>query len=181
MASLYPKKLQDKSNLALEKCMNKCFDIALKPMMFLFFDTCDERILPYLAQAFHVEGLEGWNIAATIQEKRNLLKDALLIHRYKGTKAALKRVLKVLNITGEIKEWFEYRGRPMYFKVILEVFDKPLSLETEMKLIELIYEYKNLRSKLEVIETYLTEKANMYTYCHIVSGLTISIGVIDND
>lgn len=181
MASLFPKKLQDKSNLALEKCMNKCFDIALKPMMFLFFDSCDERLLPLLANAFHVEGLEGWNFTATVQEKRNLLKESLLIHRYKGTKAALKRVLKVLNVTGEIQEWFEYQGRPMYFKVVLEVFDKPLSIETETRLIELIYEYKNLRSKLEGIEIYLTETANMYTYCHLVSGTTISIEVINDD
>lgn len=181
MTSLFPKVLQDKSNLALEQCMNKCFDIALKPMMFLFFDTCDERLLPYLAQAFHVEGLEGWNFATTIQEKRNLLKEALLIHRYKGTKTALKRVLKTLNVTGEIQEWFEYRGRPMYFRVLLEVFDKPLSLETETKLVELINEFKNVRSKLETIEIYLTETVNMYTYCQVVSGTTISIEVINDD
>lgn len=179
IASLFPKALQDKSNLAMEKVINKAFDIALKPMMFLFFDTCDARILPLLAAAFHVQGIEGWDFAKTEQEKRNLLKEALLIHRYKGTKAALKRVLNVLNITGEIHEWFEYRGRPMYFKVLLEVFDKPLSIETETQLIELIYEFKNVRSKLEVLEIYLIETAKMYTYCQLVSGQTISVDVIE--
>lgn len=180
IVSLYPKVLQDESNLAMEKVINKAFDIALKPMMFLFFDTCDAKILPLLAMAFHVQGIEGWDFAKTEQEKRNLLKEALLIHRYKGTKAALKRVLKVLNITGEIQEWFEYRGRPMYFKVLLEVFDKPLSIETETQLVQLIYEFKNVRSKLETLEIYLTETANMYTYCQVVSGQTISVEVIND-
>lgn len=178
MVSLYPKALQDKSNLAMEKVINKAFDIALKPLMFLFIDECDVRILPLLAKAFHIEGLEGWLFASSDKEKRNLLKEALLIHRYKGTKAALKRVLRVINVTGTIEEWFENRGRPMYFKVLLEVFDKPLTLETETRLIQLINEFKNVRSKLEVIEIYLTQKANMYTYSHLVSGITTEVKVL---
>ena len=66
----------------------------------------------------------------------------------------------------------------MYFKVLLNVFDKELSLETELKLITLINEFKNERSKLESIDIYLNETANMYIYPNIISGLTISIGVI---
>lgn len=181
MVSLFPKALQDESNLALEKVADKAFDIALKPLMWLFLDTCDEKLLPLLASAFHIEGLEGWSFAKTDTEKRNLLKQAILIHRYKGTKAALKRVLKVLNVNGKIKEWFEYDGRPMYFKVLLEVFDKPLTLETETQLIQLIYEFKNVRSKLESIEMYLTSTTNVYTFCHVIGGHTTSIGVLYND
>ena len=67
----------------------------------------------------------------------------------------------------------------MYFKVMLEVFDKPLTLETELKLIKLINEFKNVRSKLETIEIYLTQQVKMHTYCHVTSGLTVSIGVIN--
>lgn len=179
MASLFPKALQDKSNLALEKVINEVFTFSLKPLMFLFIDHCDERLLTILAKSFHVMGDEGWDFAETLKQKRDLVKNAILIHRYKGTKAALKRVLNVLNVTGEINEWFEYKGRPMYFKVLLEVFDKPLTIETELRLIKLINEFKNVRSKLEKIEIYLTQKAKMHTYCHITSGLTISISVID--
>lgn len=179
MQSLFPTALRDKSNLTLEKVINEVFKFDLKPLMFLFIDQCDERLLKILAQSFHVMGDEGWDFANTLTEKRNLVKNAILIHRYKGTKAALKRVLNVLNVTGSITEWFEYNGRPMYFRVLLEVFDKPLSIDTELKLIRLINEFKNVRSKLETIEIYLTQKANMYTYCHVTSGLTISIGVIN--
>lgn len=175
MVSLFPKALQDKSNLAMEKVVNRAFDVALKPLMYLFIDSCDERILPLLAYAFHIEGLEGWNYAKSDKEKRSLLKEALLIHRYKGTKAALIRVLKVLNVKGEIKEWFEYRGRPMYFKVLLEVFDKPLTIETETQLIELIYEFKNVRSKLEALEVILSSNAKVYTYCRCLYGETVTI------
>lgn len=179
MPSLFPKVLQDKSNLALEKVINNVFTFDLKPMMFLFIDHCDERLLAILAKSFHVMGDEGWNYAETLTEKRNLIKNALLIHRYKGTKAALKRVLNILNVTGEINEWFEYKGRPMYFKVLLEIFDKPLNIETETRLISLINEFKNERSKLEAVEVYLTQTVKMHTYCHLIGGLTTSIGVIN--
>lgn len=69
----------------------------------------------------------------------------------------------------------------MYFKVLLEVFDKPLNIETELKLIELINEFKNVRSKLEAVEIYLTTEAPMYTYCQMIGGTTIEIGVINDD
>lgn len=179
MPSLFPKALQDKSNLAIEKVINEVFTFDLKPLMFLFIEQCDERLLSILAKSFHVMGNEGWNYAETLSEKRNLIKNALLIHRYKGTKAALKRVLKILNVTGEIKEYFEYNGRPMYFKVLLEVFDKPLSIETETRLISLINEFKNERSKLEAVEVYLTQTTKMHTYCQMIGGMTTSIGVIN--
>lgn len=175
MASLFPKVLQDDSNLALEKVTNKVFKFDLKPMMFLFIDHCDERLLPILAKAFHVMGDEGWNFANTIAEKRNLIKNALLIHRYKGTKAALKRVLNIMNIEGEVKEWFEYSGRPMYFKLILKVFDKNFDLETETKLIHLINTFKNTRSKLKALEVFLTSNAKVHTYCRCIYGETVTI------
>ena len=178
MPSLFPKILQDKSNLALEKIINSVFKFDLKPLIYLFIDDCEERFLKILAESFHVMGDEGWNHCQSLKEKRELIKESLLIHKYKGTKAALKRVLKVVNVSGEINEWFEYGARPMYFKVLLNVFDKELSLETELKLITLINEFKNERSRLESIDIYLNETANMYIYSNIISGLTISIGVI---
>ncbi|MDD3236799.1 MAG: phage tail protein I [Candidatus Gastranaerophilales bacterium] len=176
MGSLIPVVLQDQSNLAVEKCAAKAFEMDLKPLMIYAFDHVDLKFLPLLAEAFHILGDEGWNFAESEQEKRNLLKNALEIHRYKGTKYALLKVLETLNIQGDIKEWFEYEGNPYYFKVILNVFSRGLSETVEQQLIKLINTFKNARSRLEAIEVYLTSicKQNIFAYTKIGEIITIN-------
>jgi len=111
----------------------------------------DEELLDLLAWQFHVEGYE---LAKTVEEKRNLVKNAIELHRYKGTKYAVKKVLSTLNLGGEVKEWFEYGGKPYRFKLDLffeELIKHGITLtpEVQNKLIELINSYKNERSHLE--------------------------------
>lgn len=97
------------------------------------------------------------------------------MHRYKGTKYALKEILQTLNINGEIKEWFEYNGAPYYFKVILKLFDRNFSEENEDLLLALICEYKNVRSHLERLEIYLTTKVNTSIQIRIMESEVVTI------
>lgn len=93
----------------------------------------NESALVHLADQFHIMGNEGWLQAKTTAEKREIIKNAIELHRYKGTKYALIKVLNSLNIDGEIKEWFEYDGEPYFFKVILYIFTRPVDTETEAR------------------------------------------------
>lgn len=175
MTSLIPKVLQDESNLALEKCAAKAFDKDLKPLMIYAIDHLEEKYLYLMAEFFHILGDEGWNFARTIKEKRKLLKNARILHSYKGTKFALKRVLEILNFEGDIQEWQKYDGIPHHFRVILKVFDRNLDDETEDLLLRLINTFKNERAKLDTIEMYLCTRANMHTYCRLLIGEVITI------
>ena len=74
------------------------------------------------------------------------------MHRYKGTKYALEEICKTLNIVGTVDEWFNYGGKPYYFKVILNILNRQITAETEKTLRALIDEYKNERSWLESIK-----------------------------
>jgi len=113
----------------------------------------DEELLDLLAWQFHVEGYE---LAKTVEEKRNLVKNAIELHRYKGTKYAVEKVLSTLNLGGKVKEWFEYGGEPYRFKVDLGIKNKEITPELHQKLLELINKYKNERSWLEeVLLSYL--------------------------
>ncbi len=113
----------------------------------------DESLLDLLAWQFHVEGYE---LAKNVEEKRNLVKNAIELHRYKGTKYAVKGVLKFLNLPGEIQEWFEYQGEPYRFKVEVSSPSRQITPELRDKLIQLINEYKNERSWLdELVLSYL--------------------------
>ncbi len=108
----------------------------------------DSEILDLLAWQFHIEGYE---LAQSLEEKRNLIKRAIELHRYKGTKYAIKKVLEALNLEGRIWEWFEYNGSPYTFKVDIYSKGKFISPETESKLLDLIHQYKNERSHLEKV------------------------------
>ncbi len=124
-------------------------------------DTLSEEVIDLLAWQFHIEGYE---LAETEEEKRALVKKAIELHRYKGTRWAIKKVLELLNMQGVIKEWFEYGGEPYRFKVDVGISNKELTPELIDKLINLINEYKNERSLLEeLIATYLA-RGRCFTY-----------------
>jgi len=133
---------------AFERELKKIYELVETPAILSRIDELPEEVLDLLAWQFHVE---GWELASSVEEKRNLIKRAIELHRYKGTKWAIKKVLEALHLSGEIKEWYEYGGKPYYFKVDLGVQDKEITTELRDKLINLINEYKNARSHLEEI------------------------------
>lgn len=158
-----------------EICEERFSNIDLDCVLVSIIDNVPSDALPHLAEQYHITGNEGWLQALSEEEKRNLIKSAIKMHRYKGTKFALEEIFKTLNIVGSIDEWFKYGGQPYYFKVILQIFNRSINEETENRLRDLINEYKNERSWLEEIQFHLTSKANIYAYSATVSQETITV------
>ena len=121
-----------------EKIKSEIVNVLIYPRI----DELDEEVLDLLAWQFHIE---GYDLATDITEKRNLIKKAIELHRYKGTRYAIEEVLKILGLEGQIKEWYETNGElpPYTFSIITE--KEPDSIE---RLIKLVNEYKNVRSQL---------------------------------
>ncbi len=79
-------------------------------------------------------------------------------HLNKGTVGYLKRKLKEIAEDVNIIEWFDYQGRPYYFKISTgKTFN---SLKEYENLFLKIDENKNVRSWLEKIEIYKNYKIN---------------------
>lgn len=175
MASLLPAVLQDESNLAIEKCAFKALDVDVAPYMIWLVDRVDARLLPLLAKEFHVEGDEGWNFCKNEQEQRELIKAAIPLHRYKGTAKAVLRVLEILKIEGSLQQWFEYDGIPFHFRLSLKIFDRALDEETEETLLRLVNIFKNKRSILDLIDTWLSSKAQSTVFCRVLCGEVITV------
>ncbi len=120
-------------------------------------DELSEEVLDLLLWEFHITLDEGAGLAVSVEEKRDLVKRAVEIHRLKGTKAALLRIFEMLSMRGVISEWYEYGGEPYKFKVeILELSERGLDEQTYVLLERLIDEYKNVRSWLDELNVYLT-------------------------
>ena len=158
------------------------FSEAGKTLIYSRIDELPEEVLDLLAWQFHIEGYE---LASTIEEKRSFVKKAIELHRYKGTKWAIKNVLQILNIDGVVKEWFEYAGEPYKFKVSLGITNKEITTQLRDKLIQLINEYKNTRSWLDEISlayltrgrafTYTGTMAECYSECEMITKIEHSI------
>jgi len=117
----------------------------------------DDRVLDLLAWQFHIE---GYDQAQTTQEKRNLIKNAIELHRYKGTPYAIKKVFQALGMDVDLQEWFDYNGDPYRFKVLVKSIIQ--DEETYSRLIELINEYKNVRSWLDAIGLHREYSQTLY-------------------
>lgn len=125
----------------------------------------DERTLELLAWQLHTEGFE---VALTTQAKEALVNESVPIHRLAGTPWALRRALELaLETDVLVPEWFQYDGRPYFFKVRFAVPPAGLSEDRLREVFRLIYEKKNVRSWLEGVET----EASVSLSEHIGVGL----------
>lgn len=75
-------------------------------------DTCPAHLLPYLAWAFSVD---RWDRNWPEGTKRQVIRDAWLIHRHKGTISALRRAIEPLGYLIRVSEWWETGGEPGTF------------------------------------------------------------------
>ena len=143
------------ANIAAERFAQ----LDLTALMVYLIDQVDASALPALAEQFHVQGLEGWLFTTDEREKRELIKQAIELHKYKGTIWAVRRVLEILSLPGTNSEWFEYGGRAYFFKVDIALVDKGLDENLFNDLVELIHEYKNTRSKLEALIVWIINQS----------------------
>ncbi|WP_414165200.1 phage tail protein I [Superficieibacter sp. BNK-5] len=145
------------ANIAAERFAQ----LDLTALLVYLVDLVDASALPSLAEQFHVQGLEGWLFASDEQEKRELIKQAIELHKYKGTPWAVRRVLEILSLPGTIAEWFEYGGKAYFFKIEIELIDRGLNESEFNALVALIHEYKNVRSKLEAVIIWLINQSQL--------------------
>ncbi|EDC9524885.1 phage tail protein I [Salmonella enterica subsp. enterica serovar Derby] len=143
------------ANIAAERFAQ----IDLTALLVYLVDIVDASALPSLAGQLHVQGLEGWLFAANEQEKRELIKQAIELHKYKGTPWAVRRVLEILSLPGTISEWFEYGGKAYFFKVEIKLINQGMDENLFNNLVDLIHEYKNVHSKLEALIVWIINQS----------------------
>lgn len=110
-------------------------------------DELSEEVIDLLEWQWSVD---FYDELKSLAEKRNAVKQSIAMHRIKGTRRAVELALHMVYTSGEVSEWFEYGGRPYYFRVR---FIEPNSIRTEDvdRVIRIINAVKNTRSWLESI------------------------------
>ena len=111
-------------------------------------DELPESVVDLLAWQWHVDFYEP--IGMDIDTKRRLVKESIAWHRMKGTPAAIEAVASAAFDKTTVKEWYEYGGKPYYFKIVTE--DVTTDKDILNRLRRAIDSVKNVRSWLEEIE-----------------------------
>lgn len=118
------------------------------------FDTVDESLLDILAEQFDMLGYNGWVLAETPEQKRELLKSAFELHAIKGTPGGIREAVKRLGFQDIVIEENYEAGAPVgaphpwaYFKVTYVLSDtRSLTANDSLHLVSFINSYKNVRS-----------------------------------
>jgi Phage tail protein (Tail_P2_I) len=165
MDSLLPSSVQDTRFLSLEAIVNRLGSLPIETVLVKHIDTVHPSALIHLAEEFNVLGRRGWALCETDEQRRNLIKRAIALHRYAGTPWAIQSALEAVGFpNAEIEEnppatysgtigydGFDDYGGQLWggFKVFLDISQRPLLASAQLRLIrDLILEWKNARSHL---------------------------------
>ena len=159
--SLLPQILQDTTNLALENCINESFDVNLSKMMTCIPDSVSDSVLSELAKQYHITS-EGWNDCKTREEKINLLKKSILLHKKKGTVQSINDCINIENVDTKYLAWHEYNGIPHHFKIKFSFNGEAVTDKIKSVIYKKVEEFKQLRAKLDLAELQNVIKTNLF-------------------
>jgi phage tail P2-like protein len=128
--------------------------IPLEKLLVYMVDRVPEEALPILAEQFDVLGYKGMRLASTVQDKRNLIKRAIELHRYKGTIYAIEEALKSVGFANA-KIIEHVNSHWAKFSVDLTASGVQLTSAGLADVLAMVKEYKNARSQLEAVQIVL--------------------------
>lgn len=135
---------------------NQFDDLDLATMMCYLIDVVHPSAFPFLANQLDVEGFRGYDQCTTDDQRRELLKQAINLHRKIGTIEAIRKACSIIGFTPqEIEEGVELiDGFPVWCAFSIRIDPNDLSTFTPNTLSTLrtfINYYKNARSILKEI------------------------------
>lgn len=97
---LLPESVRDGSTQAITELIDRLGKLDVTALLVYLIDNVTASALPHLAEQFHVTGWEGWALADSDAARRDLIRNAIAIHRKKGTPWAIKQALKAVGYGG---------------------------------------------------------------------------------
>lgn len=120
-------------------------------------DTIDDTEADELAWQLHVD---FYDATLPIEQKRQLVKNAIRFHRRKGTPAAVEQLITILFGEGKVEEWWEYGGEPGYFQVTTN--NPEVTQERAQEFYRAVNSVKRLTAHLERVILSQSESLQLY-------------------
>ncbi|MBL0877907.1 phage tail protein I [Serratia ureilytica] len=97
-----PPLARDERFRLLAQLTGRLQDLDLTPLLVYLIDLTEVSALPWLAEQLSLTGDNGWSLAESDSARRAMLKNAIELHRYKGTPWSVREVIRRLGF-GEVE------------------------------------------------------------------------------
>lgn len=131
---------------ALNKGTKLLYKYAQRLYLWTNIDSQPENVLDLMAAELRTQ---YYSQDLNIESKRQLVKNTLIWYMTAGTPEAVEELITAIFGEGEVKEWFEYDGKPYCFKVITSAIMTPDINDFFTMMIQRV---KNTRSHLDAVE-----------------------------
>lgn len=121
-------------------------------------DELPEKLLDILAYDLHID---WYNYDSSIEDKRELIKTSVKIHKKLGTVFAVETAIKALHEDCRIEEWFEYEGCPFCFRLLVDLNNNKLKVNID-EIISRVYMCKRLTAHFEAVILKKTYFQNLF-------------------
>lgn len=143
---------------------------ARKVLLYPRLDELNGEILDLLAWQFHCDFFDAFNY--TDEEKRELIRESIAVHRLKGTRYAVEQVVKTFFENAKVKEVGNFR-----FRINTTGYTGQGRDRAFRSWLKVLYDTKNVRSWLDRIELDLSDDLNNP---HLYTGAAqVFTGTID--
>lgn len=163
--------------LALDPELQEVSEAIVNAIILPRIDNLDETILDELAWAFRFDRLQIWDVA-TIEGKRALLKNVFAIRKKSGTRFAVRRVFDLMELVGQVVEWFEEDAAPGTYRLRLFVDEVGITLLQLIQISELTHRFARASAQLSEFAVESDRPAPLFIHPAVTVGrhTTISFG-----
>ncbi len=151
MIQLLPEWMRDdEANRALSTAMDKLISLVGKRIKTLrIWDQLEQLTGEELDEIAWELGIEWYSSSWNKEQKIGAIKTYGPIVEKQGTKWAVEQLVSAVFGIGEVSEWYEYGGKPYYFKIRTSAL---LTQDGMKDFLEKVRKVKNVRSHIENIE-----------------------------
>ncbi|STR62022.1 putative prophage tail protein [Klebsiella michiganensis] len=134
--------------------------------------ACPVDLLPYLAWALSVD---RWDKGWPAERKIAAIQKSYWLHRRKGTRAAVRRVIEDMGFSATFAEWFEVGDTPGTFRLEVDVNEAGLTQKTLSELNRLVDDAKPVSRHMAQFSIAAKVKGDIHIGSASFAGEIISI------
>lgn len=160
---------------ALAKVRAKCYDTMSAVLFWGDIENASPVVLDALAAELDAP---FYSDDMSVEQKRSIIAATFEYNSRIGTMSSITALLTAAFGGGKVSEWYEYGGRPYYFKVEITRSDgiHP-DIDNYNYFLKMLEKVKNKRSKLEAVETNETLPKTTIYYGGVVTRIQDSLSV----
>ncbi|WP_342326413.1 phage tail protein I [Klebsiella michiganensis] len=134
--------------------------------------ACPVDLLPYLAWALSVD---RWDKDWPAERKIAAIQRSYWLHRRKGTRAAVRRVIEDMGFSATFAEWFDVGDKPGTFRLEVDINEVGLTQKTLAELNRLIDDAKPVSRHLSRFSVAVKVRGNIHTGSSLHCGEIVSV------